>query len=265
MRTPVAPREAAAVVLARDAAGGIEVLLVQRHGASRFAPGAFAFPGGRVEAEDATPETASRCRGLTPGDAAAALPDVRPPGRAIGFWIAALREAFEETGLLLAYDRSGAPFEPGRLAAGWLDARRARCHGDAAAFGALLAEGGLALATDRLAYYAHWITPEERPLRYDTRFFVGAAFPDASPEADGTEIVATEWLAPEAALAGHGAGEMTLPFPTRTLLGSIAPHPTVEALLRAARAQREVPAIRPRMIVEDGRERAILPGDPGYY
>ena len=81
-------------------------------------------------------------------------------------------------------------------------------------FGRLLAERDLVLATDRVGYWAHWITPEERPIRYDTRFFVAAAWADQIAEPDGLEMVASRWVEPDDALARHGAGELVLPLPT---------------------------------------------------
>ena len=93
------PRDAATVVLGRDAPAGVEVLLLERHRQSPMAPGAFAFPGGRVETGDAAADAERVCHGLTAAEAAAILHDVHPAERAIGFWIAALREAFEEVGL----------------------------------------------------------------------------------------------------------------------------------------------------------------------
>jgi 8-oxo-dGTP pyrophosphatase MutT (NUDIX family) len=226
-----------------------------------MSPGAFAFPGGRVEASDAHPDAERLCRGLTAAEAAARLSDVTPPERAIGFWIAALREAFEEVGLLLAYERDGGSVvldAPRRLA------DRERCRAAGGGFGAMLLAQGRMLATDRMAYWAHWITPEERPIRYDTRFFVAAAFPQGTPEPDGVEVVACRWLTPEAALAHHAAGELALPMVTQEVLSSIAPHPTVAALLAAA-PSRAIRPIRARIVVVEGRERILLPEDPGWY
>jgi len=256
--------EASTVVLARDALAGLEVLLLQRHARSRMAGGAFAFPGGRVEAADVPPAAERLCRGLTSGVAARILDDVLPPERAIGFWMAVLRELFEETGILLAYSRDGTPFVPGPAARARLAEQRARARRDGHAFFAMLEAEDLTLATDRMAYYAHWITPEERPVRYDARFFVAAAFDGAVPDPDGVEIVGWTWLAPVVALARHEAGELTLPFPTRRVLGELAAYQTVAGLLAAARA-REVRPVRPRIVVADGEERFLLPGDPGYF
>jgi len=260
---PVVAREAATVLLARDGSAGVEILLLERHPASPMAPGAYAFPGGRVEEADSAPGVEEVCSGLTAGEAACRLGDVEPPARALGFWVAGLRELFEETGLLLARDRRGAPVgravPPERLAA----ARR-RCRADAGAFGALLRAAGWRLATDRMAYWAHWITPEERPVRYDARFFVAAALDDAAPEPDREEVVGFRWLTAAAALAAHAAGELTLPMVTQRILGSVADYPTVAALLAAAPA-REVRAVRPRIVLHEGRERILLPEDPGWF
>jgi len=255
---PAVAREAATVVLARDAAGGIEVLLLERHRASPMAPGAFAFPGGRVEAGDGGPEWEPFCRGLTVTAAAAVLADVQPAARAIGFWVAALREAFEEAAILLAYDRDGQPADGERL-------RNARSRAtEPGAFRRLLAAEALVLATDRMAYWAHWITPEERPVRYDTRFFVAMAPPDATAEPDGVEIVGARWLTPGEALAHHQAGAMLLPGVTREILTSVMKHGSASALLAAA-ASRQIRPIRPRIVLADGQERILLPDDPGWY
>jgi 8-oxo-dGTP pyrophosphatase MutT (NUDIX family) len=261
-RSPVAPRAAAAVILVRDGPAGLEVLLLQRHPASRFSPGAFAFPGGRLEPSDAAPGIERHCRGLERAAAARRLPDVAPAERAIGFWVAALREAFEEVGLLLAYDASSRPVDPGLLALA--RERRPACRADSGVFVQLLEALRLTLATERLAYWAHWITPEERPVRYDTRFFVAAALPDQTPEPDGLETVGWRWLAPADALGRHEAGELTLPFPTQRILASLAPPPDVEALLRTARDVTVRP-VRPRVVREAGRDRILLPDDPGWF
>jgi 8-oxo-dGTP pyrophosphatase MutT (NUDIX family) len=259
---PAAPREAASVILARDAPAGVEVLLLKRHPNSRFSPGAFAFPGGRVEAADSAPGVETRCRGLDRAEAARRLADVRPPGRAIGFWVAALREAFEEAGILLAYGRDGRLVDAAAL--GEARGHRARCREDSTRFGQLLTELDLTLATDRVAYWAHWITPEERPIRYDTRFFVATAGRDQAPEPDGHEMVGACWAAPGDALARHRARELVLPMPTQRILASLSEHRDVGALL-AATSGRDVRPIRPRILRDAEGERILLPDDPGWF
>jgi 8-oxo-dGTP pyrophosphatase MutT (NUDIX family) len=256
---------AATVVLARDGAAGIEVLLLERHGASRFAPGAFAFPGGRIEAADAPAGAEGFCRGLTAEAAARTLRDVEPPAQAIGYWIGVLRELFEETGLLLTCGRSTGLCVPEAGHRGRLAGHRARSRAVPGAFIEMLVEEDLRLATDRLVYYAHWITPEERPVRYDARFFVGAAPADATPEPDGHEIVGYRWLGPQAAIEQARSGEITVLFVTRAILQSMTPYPDVPALLAAART-RDIRPIRPRIVrAASGAERILLPGDPGYF
>jgi len=250
------------VILARDAPGGLEVLLLQRHPESRFSPGAFAFPGGRVEAADAAPGIETRCRGLGRSEAARRLPDVRPPERAIGFWVTALRELFEEAGMLLGYGPGARPVSVALLED--LRVQRTRCREDSAAFGRLLAERDLALATDRVGYWAHWITPEERPIRYDTRFFVAAAWADQVPEPDGHEMVAARWIRPNDALVRHGAREFVLPLPTQRILASLVEHGDVDALIAAA-GGRDIRSIRPRIIRDTSGERILLPEDPDWF
>jgi 8-oxo-dGTP pyrophosphatase MutT (NUDIX family) len=259
---PVAPREAASVILARDGSDGVEVLLLQRHPNSRFSPGAFAFPGGRVEGADAAPGVEARCRGLDRAEAARRLGDVRPPERAIGFWVAALREAFEEAGILLACRPDERPVDARTLDEA--RAHRARCREDSARFGQLLVDLELFLATDRVAYWAHWITPEERPIRYDTRFFVAAAERDQVPDPDGHEMVAAHWIVPEAALARHHARELVLPVPTQRILATLSEHRDVDTLLAAARG-REIRPVRPRIVRDDAGERILFPDDPGWF
>ena len=259
---PPTPREAASVILVREVPDGLEVLLLQRHPESRFSPGAYAFPGGRVEPADAAADMESWCRGLTRAEAARQLPGVEPRERALGFWVAALREAFEEAGLLLAYGPDGQPV--GSVALADARPRRTECRQDSTLFARLLADLRLSLATDRTAYWAHWITPEERPIRYDTRFFVAPAWPDQAAEPDGVEMVAARWIRPEAALEGHRARGLVLPLPTQGILASLAEYPSADALLQAARG-REIRPVRPRIVRDAGGERVLLPHDPGWF
>jgi len=228
-----------------------------------MSPGAYAFPGGRVERADRW-DGAAPVGGLDLARASARLLDVTPPEAAAAFWIAALREAFEETGLLLAYRANGTPFVPATDDAPRFAAHRARCRADAGAFPLVLAAEGLTLATDRMAYWARWITPEERPLRYDARFFVAAAPPSVPLEPDGRETMACRWSRPAGALEQHRAGAITLPVPVREILRSVAGQTDVATLHRNAE-DREIHPVRPRIVREGGAERILLPGDPGYF
>jgi 8-oxo-dGTP pyrophosphatase MutT (NUDIX family) len=262
--TPVTPSPAATLVLLRDRPGGsLETLLVQRHTKSKFAAGDYVFAGGKIEADDVPPDAERFCRGLT-ADAAAARLGVPAPREALGYWIGAIREAFEEVGMLLAYDASGAPLrldgERRERFAGY----RADCQAANAAFFDMLRAERLVLATDQLAYFAHWITPEEQPIRFDTRFFAAPAPPGQSPEADGHEIIDLRWLSPAEARAAFARKEITLRTPTLKNLELVGAYATVADAV-AGLGQREVPTIRPRILQVDGKPVPVLPGDPRWY
>ncbi|MBI4728655.1 MAG: NUDIX hydrolase [Acidobacteria bacterium] len=254
---PAVPRDSATVILARDGAGGLEVFMLERHLKSDFAGGAYVFPGGTVDERDCDPELAEVTDGLPP-DADALYG--APPERAIGFPVCAIRETFEEAGVLLARADGGRPV---RLDGGDGPLRRARRRLHAREIGALdLARTeGIRLAADLLHFYARWITPELAPRRYDARFFV-AAIPDGQePVHDEVETTAGEWLRPAGALQSARAGALTIIFPTRKMLESLAPFGSVAELIAACRGRRPEP-VMPRVVLRGGAARILLPGDP---
>jgi len=256
---PVTPSPAATLVLVR-ARGALEVLLTQRHHASRFAGGDYVFPGGRIEPDDNPADAVAWCRGLTRAAAARRL-GLEDSHAALGYWIGAIREAFEEVGVLLAYGPGGDLVLP--QADRFAEYRHA-CHADNRAFWEMLRTEKLTLATDQLVYFSHWITPEENPIRFDTRFFAAEMPPGQEAVADDKEIIAVRWLTPADAMEARRRGEMSLRFPTIKNLQLLDGAATVPELL-ADLAQRAVPAIRPRVIGEGDRQRVLLPGDPGYF
>ena len=197
----------------------IEVYLTRRHSRSRFMPDAYVFPGGAVDASDRA-IAESRVRGRA-GAAHAELV------------VAAVRETFEEAGLLLASDAHG---EHARIDADTLIAARTALNAGAT-FGALLDERDLFVDATRLAYYSNWITPDTEPIRFDAHFFVALAPSDQVAAADAMEVYDGVWLAPAAALAQGDAGEMTIRFPTRKHLERLGACSDVEELLAAARAR----------------------------
>jgi 8-oxo-dGTP pyrophosphatase MutT (NUDIX family) len=259
---PATPAPASTLVLLRDgSAGGCEALLIERHAKSRFAAGAFVFPGGRIESGDAPDDAARWCAGLEPGDAATQLGAGVEPTEAVGYWIGAIRETFEEVGALLARGPDGGPLT---VAAERLREYRRACQRDAGTFWTMLREERLSLATDQLVYFAHWITPEEQPLRFDTRFFAAPWPAGQEAVADDREIVTVRWLTPAHALAARARGELAIRLPTAKTLGLLEGAESVAAALERLR-QVPVSPVRPRLVTEDGRVRAILPGEPGYY
>ena len=212
-------REAATVMLIRDVDDGdggtaIEVCMLRRNLASEFVAGVYVFPGGSVDPDDRGPAAEELCRGRTDAEASAIL-GIGSGG--LAFWVAALRECFEEAGVLLA--EPVGPGAPGR--GDLLDtsdpavARRFALHRDA------LNEGrtgllevcrleGLRLAADAVHYVSHWITPELAPRRYDTRFFITAAPAGQIARHDDGETIATIWVRPAEALARQARGEIEL-------------------------------------------------------
>ncbi len=265
--SPAVPRDAATVILLRPAAAsddgpgddgpGVEAFLLRRTAELEFAPGACVFPGGSVDARDA--DSGIGWAGPGPADFGALL-DV-PPDHARALVCAAVRETFEESGVLLA---GPSPADLVRDSAALAADRHALLAG-ATSFGEVLARRGLVLRTDLLTPWARWITPEASPRRFDTWFFAAALPPGqtatAAPEgfgdhADSGESESGTWLRPAAALAAARAGQITLLPPTAVTLGELAGHHDVAGIL----ARRLVIAPRmPTVIVEDGRARLAMP------
>lgn len=207
---PVATRDAATILLLRDAPAGIEVLMTRRSLRASFAPGAFVFPGGVVDEADGSPlaERLSRAR-----------PTQTAEQRR--YAVAAIREAFEELGILLVDERP--------VSTAGMD----RAHG--ADFLQQVAERGLTLAVDRVWWLAHWVTDRDVPKRFDTRFLV-ARMPDGQePEADNSEQFEPVWITPQEALRRHEAGEFDMVFPTIRTLRRMARWQTVDEVLAACR------------------------------
>ena len=254
---PAVPRDAATVILLREDASGIEAFLLRRTAELEFAPGAYVFPGGSVDACDADPGVG--WAGPGPADFAALL-DV-PPDRARGLVCAAVRETFEESGVLLAGPSADELVRDSTVLAA---DRRALLAG-ATSLTELLGRRGLILRTDLLTPWARWITPEASPRRFDTWFFAAALPPGqaatAAPEGVGDhpdpgESESGTWLRPAAALQAARAGQITLLPPTAVTLGELAGHPGLAAIL--ARRQVITPRL-PKVVVEDGRVRLHLP------
>ena len=253
------PRPAATVTLVRDSQRGPEVLMLQRNFNSAFVPGALVFPGGTVDEPDHAAELQALCDG--PDDAAASrVLGIERGG--LAYWIAAIRELFEEAGVLLARDASGALVslaEPGKVER--FNAHRKSMEDANEPFGAIVASEGLRLATDRLIYFGHWITPEGAVRRYDARFFMAVAPEQQTAEHDNLEAIAHEWVRPEDLLERHRRGECNLRTPTRHTLKRLAEFDSVLALVASLQAGSDIAAIMPR-ITREGR--FVVPGEPGY-
>lgn len=245
---PAAARPAATMVLLRDAApaagseggrlnedAGAEVLLLQRERTTAFVPGAYVFPGGRVDAGDADPRLAEQARGRPA--------EWHPPAE---YWMAAVRETFEEAGVLLA--RAGGE-EWARDASSdrAMEAWREELLQDRVVLLEVLRGLDAHVALDDVVYFAHWITPAIEPRRYDTRFFLARLPPGRSVRADPREMNDAVWLTPEDALERFRNGELPMVFPTVRTLETLAGQQSAAAALDAFRG-REVPALEPRLV-----------------
>jgi len=246
----------------------MEVLLIQRHSKSKFAAGDYVFAGGKVEADDVPDDVEGFCRSLTAEEAASRLGGGLGPREALGYWVGAIREAFEEVGVLLAYGLSGDFVRITEDNRGRYESYRAACQVENRAFFDMLRTERLTLATDRLNYFAHWITPEENPIRFDTRFFAAVTPPGQEAVADGHEIVDVRWLTAEETLEAVRRKEISLRTPTiknLEIIGAAASAGGGAVAAVAAVGRREVPTIRPRVLTVDGRPVPVLPGDPRWY
>lgn len=227
-------RKAATILLLRQGAAGVEVFMVQRPGRGIF-PNLHVFPGGKVDPAD--DGLAHLCEGLNDREASARL---GLPSGGLRYWVTAIRECFEECGVLLAY-RDGRGFAPSG------DAERDRfdAYRDALATGrdnlaALAGRERLRLATDRVLYFSHWITPATAPARFDTRFFA-TAMPDGQRASDHSgETVAGTWIRAADALRHFDAGRWQMIHPTLTTLATVSRFEALDELLSAVAARRHL-------------------------
>ncbi|MDE0899031.1 MAG: hypothetical protein OSA81_08450 [Longimicrobiales bacterium] len=210
---PAAPRPAATIVLLRDAPTGMELLLMRRSRSAGFVPGAYVFPGGRVDGTDAMPAVIERLDDLTVDGAESrlVLPRAEPP--AIAYYLAALREAFEETGILVGI-RSDGSAPPTAAEDANVDRVRNQLMNDDISFADAIARLQCRIAGDAIEYIAHWITPLPEPRRYDTRFFAAKVRSGATPIVDPREMTDAVWVGPQEALDRCDLGELPMVFPT---------------------------------------------------
>jgi 8-oxo-dGTP pyrophosphatase MutT (NUDIX family) len=226
------PHPAATTVLLRENDAGPEVLLMRRNRSAGFVPGAYVFPGGRVDPADAAPGLGRH------GEPPLASPPTP-------YWIAALRELFEEAGVLLARSITGEYAMDTRDAA--VAALREALLQDRTSMLQVLAELEMRPAFDRMMPCAHWITPVAEPRRFDTQFFLAALPSGRSARADAREMSDALWLTAADALERFREGRLPMVFPTVRTLESIAPYRSVEAALEAFRGRTLTPVL-PRLV-----------------
>lgn len=237
----VIPRPASTLILTRDTASGLQVFLMQRSHQAVFMPGFFVFPGGVVEQVDASDSMRSLCQGLCDLEASRML-GVKQDG--LAYMVAAIRESFEEVGLLLAHDNQGDYIEiakPGDVE--YYAGLRDRLNTEQLTFADVFHYRDLHIAVDRLAFFSRWITPVGYPRRYDTWFFVAAAPQRQIAVPDGQEAIDQLWITPAEALEQSRRGVLLLSPPTVSTLQEISAFATTDALLSHARRPRKVKPI----------------------
>jgi 8-oxo-dGTP pyrophosphatase MutT (NUDIX family) len=246
MNEAVPVRPAATVLLVRDGDSGLEVFMVVRHHKIDFASGALVFPGGSVDPGDqAIAVDYASCSAATALDERDCLSRV-----------AALRETFEECGVLLARPRGSGEGVGARAA-------ELGRKSQGRSFSELIAAENLELALDALIPFAHWVTPPILPKRFDTRFYVAAAPSDQIAVHDGSESVDSVWISPALALKAAEAGTYTLVFATRLNLQMLAQSADVASALAAARARRVV-TVEPVAVKTETGYTMRIPIEAGY-
>lgn len=254
-------RPSSTVLLVRPGSTAPEVLMVERHRDVAFGA-TYAFPGGVLE--DCDVAAHAFCRGLDDAQASDCLA-VRKNG--LDYYSAAIRELFEETGVLLARVGDGRwAFGESSHDRAELRRLRERYVSGGENWQGLLSANGLGLAVDVLHYVSHWETPIIRAKRFSTRFFVAELPPGQEVQHDGTEIVDSCWLHPARALEMGESGEITLPFPTARTLEKITGFSDVQTLLAWAKARNQalIQCVRPVVIAGENGFRITIPGDPDY-
>jgi 8-oxo-dGTP pyrophosphatase MutT (NUDIX family) len=258
----LSPRPAATVITVRDGANGYEILMLRRNLNSDFVGGAYVFPGGGVDESDASPAAQRLAFGLEDTEASRRL-GLESGG--LAYYVACLRELFEEAGLLVVCDGGGEPVDLSdadtvrRLAA----SRREVNAGDLD-FIEMMQREGLRLDLRGLEYVAHWVTPVGPPRRFDTRFFVALTPPDQVATHDAGETVADQWIRPADALDAHARGELAMIFPTIRNLEAIAHLTSSREVLDYARSLSDIARVEPRIVARNGEVQILLPGDVGY-
>jgi len=238
----------ATILMVRDCPGGIEVFMVKRHHQIDFASGALVFPGGKVDPHDSDPALRALC------DGAEGFDDYR-----LSLAACAIRECFEESGILLARKPGSSGFVDAATATSLAD-WRPRLNSSETGLVPFLQATGLRLACDALIPFAHWVTPAFMPKRFDTHFYLAEAPQGQLGRHDGSESVDSVWVDPNLAITDK---RWTIIFPTRMNLVKLGQAKSVaEAIARAKAAP--VVTVEPTVEVQDGQQVLVIPEDAGY-
>jgi len=254
---PAVPRHAATVIVAAARPdGSYEVLLTQRPDTMAFMGGTYVFPGGALDEADASDELTARSA-LSRDDAAAQLGESVDAAQALGLFCCALRELYEEVGVLLAYDSDRRPVDPAKVRNVYAP-HHAEVGHDPATFAGFLAAERLTLATDQLVAHGRLITPEQSPIRFDARFFIAPMPEGQAVLPNPNEVPDYVWITPSAALQRAQDKTLAIPIPTLSMLQGLAEVPGYEQLMHGKHKAREVEAFDHSPLVT-----SVLAPNPG--
>ena len=260
------PLDSATVILTRESSQGqFKVFLMRRRRDQDFMGGAFVFPGGRLDEADCDLDLVPHTRGFTGAEAKRCLqaPDL-PEEKALGLFFTALRETFEESGILLAYDTSGQIIDLAEgETAGRFAGYRLQIYDHRLSLRELAEQERLVFAPDLLTPYSHWITPEIESKRFSTRFFLARQPPEQIPFHDTIEMTKSQWLTPSTAIEQQNEGQILLMPPTLKTLEELNEFDSLDDLFLAARS-REIRTILPEAFMTDDGFGVRLPHDPEY-
>ena len=253
---------AATLILIRDVDSLTEVFMIKRATKSNFG-GAWVFPGGKIDNADLKDNIQDYCQGLDDKEASNIL-SLEEDG--LGYWVACIRECFEEAGILLAYRENGDLFKPSLDEKIVLNNLRRQLNEDTTSFLAILKTLNLRLAVDRMLYVSHWVTPKIESRRYSTRFFITSIPNDQEAIHDGYEAVDSLWIEIEKALSDYKQGTFPIIMPTIKNLEAIAGYPSTVSILddKESIPPSEILTIEPKFFFEKGKLVGLLPGDTGY-
>lgn len=259
------PKKAATVILLRDRAPiGVEVFLLKRHEKSSFMGGNFVYPGGRVDREDGSLELYSLTKGMSPEEAHSIFGGTISPGESFAHWIAGIRELFEEAGVLFAYEPTGNLLQiKNRGGQEKFSNYRTQLQKGEITLCQMAMEENLLFALDQIHYYAHWITPEARSERFDTRFFLSRYPSGQEASHDQKETTAEIWLTPRKALEENLKGEVVLSPPTLKTLEDLSRFKTIDEVFTSLR-NREIRTVLPILTKISSGPLIIFPWDTEY-
>jgi len=259
------PKKAATVILLREnSPRGFEVFLLKRHEQSNFFAGNYVYPGGKIDLTDADLKICPRCRGVTPELAYRTFGELLTPEESFAHYVAGIRELFEEAGILIAYDQRGDllqvedPEEQEKFSQ-----YRHLLHDHKITFHQIAQQENVSFALDRIHYLAHWITPEARPIRFDTRFFLTRLPKGQEAICDQKETTVGVWMAPWKALEENLYGEIVLSPPTLKTLEDLSRFEDLDDVLNSA-GRKEIRPILPILTKVADLQILVFPWDPEY-